>query len=103
MIRGTTFACECSSGRKGHLGQSLAARGALRYDIPGSASAGIQICRPRYEEEAMGWATQYIARLQAGETVQLRPRGNSMRGKVNSGQLCTVEPVDPATVQVGDI
>jgi hypothetical protein len=26
-----------------------------------------------------------------------------MRGKVESGQLCTVEPVDPATVRVGDI
>ena len=51
----------------------------------------------------MGWATQYIARLQQGETVQLRPRGHSMRGKIDSGQLCTVEPVDPATLQVGDI
>jgi hypothetical protein len=51
----------------------------------------------------MGWATQYIARLQRGETVQFRPRGHSMRGKVNSGQLCTVEPVDPTTLQVGDI
>jgi hypothetical protein len=26
-----------------------------------------------------------------------------MRGKVDSGQLCTVQPVDPATLQVGDI
>jgi hypothetical protein len=26
-----------------------------------------------------------------------------MSGKVDSGQLCTVEPVDPATLQVGDI
>jgi hypothetical protein len=51
----------------------------------------------------MGWATQHIARLQRGETVQFRPRGDSMRGKVDSGQLCTVEPVDPATLKVGDI
>jgi hypothetical protein len=51
----------------------------------------------------MGWASQYIARLQRGETVQFRPKGDSMRGKVNSGQLCTVEPVDPATLAVGDI
>jgi hypothetical protein len=51
----------------------------------------------------MGWATEYISRLQRGETVQFRPRGNSMSGKIDSGQLCTVEPVDPTSVQVGDI
>lgn len=51
----------------------------------------------------MSWATGHIARLQAGETVQFRPRGNSMTGKIESGQLCTVEPVDPATLRVGDI
>lgn len=26
-----------------------------------------------------------------------------MSGKIESGQLCTVEPVDPATVEVGHI
>src|SRR5579871_2363097 len=51
----------------------------------------------------MGWASQYIARLREGETVQFRPRGGSMRGKIESGQLCTVEPVDPASLEVGDI
>jgi len=51
----------------------------------------------------MGWASEYIARLRAGEAVQFRPRGNSMRGKIDSGQLCTVEPVAAATLQVGDI
>lgn len=51
----------------------------------------------------MGWASSYIERLQNGETVQFRPRGNSMQGKIESGQLCTVDPVDPATVRVGDI
>lgn len=54
-------------------------------------------------EDVMGWATQYIASLQRGETVQFRPRGDSMRGKVDSGQLCTVEPVDPTTLRVSDI
>jgi hypothetical protein len=38
----------------------------------------------------MGWASEYIARLHNGETVQVRPRGNSMRGKIESGQLCTI-------------
>ncbi len=51
----------------------------------------------------MGWATPYIARLLDGETVSFRPRGNSMKGKIASGQLCTVAPVDPQTLQVGDI
>jgi len=51
----------------------------------------------------MGWATQYIGRLREGETVQFRPRGESMRGKVESGQLCTVEPVGPGALEVGDI
>lgn len=55
----------------------------------------------------MGWASSYIARLQAGETVSFRPRGNSMVGKIESGQLCTVEPVDfeklAETLEVGDI
>jgi hypothetical protein len=51
----------------------------------------------------MGWATQYIAQLQKGETVQFRPRGNSMSGKIEPGQLCTVKPVDPESLKVGDI
>lgn len=51
----------------------------------------------------MGWATSYIARLQAGETVQFRPRGGSMTGKIESGQLCTVAPADAHELKVGDI
>jgi hypothetical protein len=51
----------------------------------------------------MGWASSYIEKLRAGENVSFRPRGNSMTGKIESGQLCTVVPVDPATLEVGDI
>lgn len=52
----------------------------------------------------MGWAAWHIQKLQAGQTVSFRPRGHSMSGKVESGQLCTVEPVaDPASLRVGDI
>ncbi len=51
----------------------------------------------------MGWATFHIEKLKQGETVQFRPRGNSMVGKISSGQLCTVMPVDPNTLEVGDI
>jgi hypothetical protein len=51
----------------------------------------------------VGWASSYISRLEAGETVQFRPRGGSMAGKIESGQLCTVEPVETESLQVGDI
>lgn len=52
---------------------------------------------------AMGWAARHIEQLKAGETVQFRPRGNSMTGKIDSGQLVTVEPCDPAELEVDDI
>lgn len=52
----------------------------------------------------MGWATNYISRLTNGETIKFRPRGNSMTGKINSGQLCTVSPITNDTVlSKGDI
>jgi hypothetical protein len=52
----------------------------------------------------MGWATGHIERLKSGETVSFRPTGNSMKPKIESGQLCTVEPVtNTATLVVGDI
>jgi hypothetical protein len=51
----------------------------------------------------MGWASHYIVKLGNGEMVSFRPRGNSMTGKIDSGQLCTVEPVDPSTLKVGEI
>jgi hypothetical protein len=51
----------------------------------------------------MGWASHYIAKLQQGETVSFRPRGNSMSGQIESGQLCTVEPVGPESIKAGDI
>jgi len=50
----------------------------------------------------MGWASHYIEKLQAGETVTFRPHGNSMTGKIESGQLCTVTPIKDE-ITVGDI
>ena len=41
----------------------------------------------------MGWASGHIEKLKSGITVQFRPRGNSMKGKVDSGQLVTVMPI----------
>ena len=51
----------------------------------------------------MGWASAYIVKLRAGQPVSFRPRGNSMSPRIESGQLCTVEPVDPSGLAVGDI
>lgn len=52
----------------------------------------------------MGWATGHIAKLKTGESVQFRPRGHSMTGKIESGQLCHVAPIaDVASLKVGDI
>ena len=45
---------------------------------------------------------QYIEKLKQGKSVQFKPRGNSMAGKINSGQLVNVIPVKD-TLSVGDI
>lgn len=50
----------------------------------------------------MGWANKYIESLLAGDTVTFRPRGNSMQGRVESGQLCTVAPLTEPPVP-GDV
>jgi hypothetical protein len=42
----------------------------------------------------MGWATAYLEKLRNGETIRCRPRGHSMKGKIESGQLCTIEPIN---------
>lgn len=51
----------------------------------------------------MGWATHYIQKLRLGEVVSFRRRGNSMKGKIESGQLVTVEPINDGLLQKGDI
>lgn len=51
----------------------------------------------------MGENMTTVKLLMEGKTVQFRPHGNSMRGKINNGQLVTVEPVVAETViAVGD-
>lgn len=40
----------------------------------------------------MGWADRTIAALRAGEVAQCRPHGGSMRGRIESGQLVTLDP-----------
>ena len=51
----------------------------------------------------MGWVNDARKELSAGQQVQVRPIGGSMRGRIESGQLVTIAPVDPSTVQVNDV
>ena len=51
----------------------------------------------------MGWVNDARKELAAGRQVQVRPSGGSMRGRIESGQLVTIAPVDPATVKVDDV
>ena len=51
----------------------------------------------------MSWAKFAIEKLRKGETVQIRPRGHSMKGRVNDGDLVTVSPCIPEELSVGDI
>ena len=50
----------------------------------------------------MSWAASYIQELQQGRSVKFRPRGASMSGRIDSGQLVTVEPVAGRVLMPGD-
>ncbi len=51
----------------------------------------------------MSWAKYAKEALRRGETVQVRPRGHSMKGKVNDGATVTLAPCDPAELSIGDV
>lgn len=51
----------------------------------------------------MGWAEFYIVQLKAGRPVTFRPRGNSMAGKIESGQEVTVVPLGDRKLRIGDV
>lgn len=40
----------------------------------------------------MSWADRHIQALKAGQVTQCRPHGGSMRGRIESGQLVTLDP-----------
>ena len=51
----------------------------------------------------MGWVNDARKALSEGRPVLVRPTGGSMRGRIESGQLVTLVPVDPNDVNVDDV
>lgn len=51
----------------------------------------------------MSWANFAKEKLRQGETIKIKPRGHSMRGKVNNGATVTLEPCNSADLKVGNI
>ncbi len=51
----------------------------------------------------MSWASNYISKLKSGNIIQFRPRGNSMIGLIENGQLVTVEPLTLQILKKNDI
>lgn len=51
----------------------------------------------------MSWARGHIEQLRQGHTVAFRPRGQSMAGRIASGQRCTVEPLQGRAPQANEI
>ncbi len=51
-----------------------------------------------------GWADQYIYKLLEGQTITFKPRGNSMSGRIESGQTVTLAPILAETIiEIDDI
>jgi hypothetical protein len=53
--------------------------------------------------DRMGRGNDALKELAAGRSAHERPFGGSLRGRIESGQLVTLAPVDPASLQVGDV
>jgi hypothetical protein len=51
----------------------------------------------------MSWVSDAIEALRNGKEVIVRPRGGSMRGRIEDGQAVTLAPVDPQEVRVDDV
>jgi hypothetical protein len=53
--------------------------------------------------EGREWAEIARESLSRGETVQVRPRGHSMRGRIEDGALVTLAPCRPEEVRPGEV
>lgn len=50
----------------------------------------------------MGWVKEALKELAESGTCKIRPQGGSMRGRIESGQLVTIEKVNSEQVEVED-
>jgi hypothetical protein len=51
----------------------------------------------------VGWVNVARKGLAEGRTVEVRPIGGSMRGRIESGRLVTLAPVNPGEVEADDV
>lgn len=51
----------------------------------------------------MGQFDRAVRELQKGAEVTIKPRGNSMRGIISSGDTVTLKPCDPYKLLPGDV
>ncbi|MEW6736207.1 MAG: hypothetical protein AB1489_33245 [Acidobacteriota bacterium] len=51
----------------------------------------------------MGWVNDVLKGLKEGKKVTVRPFGGSMKGKIESGQLVTLVPINFIDIKVEDI
>src|SRR5690348_16589709 len=66
------------------------------------AGVSLRPHEPPGGSRAMGWVTEALKELSEGRQAQVRPHGGSMRDRIESGQLVTLAPVNPADVREGD-
>lgn len=51
----------------------------------------------------MGWVKDALKELSLGTSAKVRPQGGSMRGRIESGQLVTIAPVEPDEIKIDDV
>ena len=51
----------------------------------------------------MGWVKTALQELKENGTSQIRPHGGSMRGRIESGQLVTIEKIEGHQVNLDDV
>ncbi len=50
----------------------------------------------------MGWVNDALTQLNETGKAQIRPFGGSMRGRIESGQLVTLQAISPEEINVDD-
>ncbi|MFK7969227.1 MAG: hypothetical protein AB8F95_02620 [Bacteroidia bacterium] len=50
----------------------------------------------------MGWVKEALRELAKSGQCQIRPQGGSMRGRIESGQLVTIEKTTPEQIEIED-